>query len=248
MEIVLQMGNGMTGEFLRCADLSFLVFENHAHVGDTDSISVQTIVWPALTRKECVFSSPSPLLVLYKCRIAGVPIRIFFFFFFFQLSAPRFWNTPPRVWASILSSHHLIYLLTARVVGAPQMISQPVSSIFSLFSTALWDLANSRPVHSLMLSSHLFLCLPRLLAFASALSKKQNSRDLFHKQQRQTLRCKLFATCTSKTCYTINGSPSTSYGRVCVRSKVSSCRSYVSGRKIIYPHQALHRRKKISAT
>ena len=43
------------------------------------------------------------------------------------------------------------------------MISQPVSSIFSLFSTALWDLVNSRPVHSLMLSSHLFLCLPCLL-------------------------------------------------------------------------------------
>ena len=34
---------------------------------------------------------------------------------------------------------------------------------FSLFSTALWDMANSRPVHSLMLSSHLFLCLPSLL-------------------------------------------------------------------------------------
>ena len=33
---------------------------------------------------------------------------------------------------------------------------------FSLFSTALWDL-NSRPVHSLMLSSHLFLSLPCLL-------------------------------------------------------------------------------------
>ena len=32
-----------------------------------------------------------------------------------------------------------------------------------LFSTALWALANSRPVHSLMLSSHLFLCLPCLL-------------------------------------------------------------------------------------
>ena len=30
---------------------------------------------------------------------------------------------------------------------------------FSLFSTALWDLANSRPVHSLMLSSHLILYL-----------------------------------------------------------------------------------------
>ena len=32
-----------------------------------------------------------------------------------------------------------------------------------LFSTALWDLANSMPVHSLMLSSHLLLCLPCLL-------------------------------------------------------------------------------------
>ena len=34
---------------------------------------------------------------------------------------------------------------------------------FSLFSTALWDLPNSRPVHSLMLSSHLFLCSACLL-------------------------------------------------------------------------------------
>ena len=34
---------------------------------------------------------------------------------------------------------------------------------FSLFSTALWDSANSRPVDSLMLSSHLFLSLPCLL-------------------------------------------------------------------------------------
>ena len=34
---------------------------------------------------------------------------------------------------------------------------------FSLFSTALWDLANSRPVHSMRLASHLFFCLPCLL-------------------------------------------------------------------------------------
>ena len=34
---------------------------------------------------------------------------------------------------------------------------------FSLFSTEFWDLVNSRPVHSLMLSSNLFLCLPCLL-------------------------------------------------------------------------------------
>ena len=33
---------------------------------------------------------------------------------------------------------------------------------FPLLSTAIWDLANSRPVCSLMLSSHLFLCLPCL--------------------------------------------------------------------------------------
>ena len=56
----------------------------------------------------------------------------------------------------------VIYSLTARVVGAPQMILQPVSSI-SLFSTALWDLTNSRPVHSLMLSSRFFLFLSCLL-------------------------------------------------------------------------------------
>ena len=34
---------------------------------------------------------------------------------------------------------------------------------FSPFSTALWDLPNSRPVHSLMLPSYVFLCLPCLL-------------------------------------------------------------------------------------
>ena len=34
---------------------------------------------------------------------------------------------------------------------------------FSPFSTALWDLPNSKPDHSLMLSSYLFLCLPCLL-------------------------------------------------------------------------------------
>ena len=34
---------------------------------------------------------------------------------------------------------------------------------FSLFSTALWDLPNSTLVHSLVLSSHLFFCLPCFL-------------------------------------------------------------------------------------
>ena len=40
---------------------------------------------------------------------------------------------------------------------------------FSLFSTALWDLPNSRPVHFLMLSSRLFLCLLCLLPPFSSL-------------------------------------------------------------------------------
>ena len=60
---------------------------------------------------------------------------------------------------------HLIIIiinsLTARVVWAQQMILQPVH--FPLFFTAIWDLPNSRPVHSPMLSFHLFLCLPCLL-------------------------------------------------------------------------------------
>ena len=34
---------------------------------------------------------------------------------------------------------------------------------FFLFSTVLWDLANSQPVHFLLLFSHLFFCLPCLL-------------------------------------------------------------------------------------
>ena len=42
---------------------------------------------------------------------------------------------------------------------------------FSLFSTALWDLPNSRPVHSLMLSSHLFLCLSCLLPLSLCLAR-----------------------------------------------------------------------------
>ena len=57
----------------------------------------------------------------------------------------------------------IIYPLTARVVRVPQVIFETTFLHFYLFSTALWNLPNSRPVHSLMLSSYLFLCLPCLL-------------------------------------------------------------------------------------
>ena len=56
----------------------------------------------------------------------------------------------------------IINPLTARVVGEPHDFATRFLH-FSLFSTALWDFPNSRPVHSLMLSSHLFLCPPCLL-------------------------------------------------------------------------------------
>ena len=58
---------------------------------------------------------------------------------------------------SLISLIHLIYSLTVRVVGAPQMISQPVSSIFpcSPLPSGTW---RTPDLSSLMLSSHLFLC------------------------------------------------------------------------------------------
>ena len=43
--------------------------------------------------------------------------------------------------------------------------------LFSLFSSALWDLVNSMPVCSLMLSSHLFLCLPCLFPLSLCLAR-----------------------------------------------------------------------------
>ena len=65
----------------------------------------------------------------------------------------------------------IISPLTARVVGAPQMISQPVSSILPYSPLPPWDLANYRTVYSLMLSSHLFLCLHCLLPPFTVLCK-----------------------------------------------------------------------------
>ena len=58
----------------------------------------------------------------------------------------------------------IIYPLTTRVVGAPQMISQSVSSIspHSPLPSETWQ-TPGLSIHSLM-SSHLFLCLPYLLA------------------------------------------------------------------------------------
>ena len=58
--------------------------------------------------------------------------------------------------------HHYLFLNCEDRWGTKDDFATNFLHLF-LFSTALWDLPNSRPVHSLMLSSHLFLCLPRLL-------------------------------------------------------------------------------------
>ena len=60
----------------------------------------------------------------------------------------------------------IIYPLTARVIGAPQMIWQSVFSIFpcSLLPSGTWRTPGLSNPWSLMLSSHLFLCLPCLLS------------------------------------------------------------------------------------
>ena len=63
-----------------------------------------------------------------------------------------------------LSVSHLIYPLTTRVVWAPQMISQPVSSIFPCSPLRSGTCRTpGLSIHSLMLSSHIVLCLPCLL-------------------------------------------------------------------------------------
>ena len=45
--------------------------------------------------------------------------------------------------AGVIHHHHDSLII--RVIGAPQMTSQPVSSIFLCSPLPLWDLANSRP-------------------------------------------------------------------------------------------------------
>ena len=74
---------------------------------------------------------------------------------------------PPR--RVSLSSSHLSLNRGGRLGTTDDFATNFLN--FSLFSTALWDLANSRPVHSLMLSSHLFLrlhCLFFLLSLCLA--------------------------------------------------------------------------------
>ena len=67
-------------------------------------------------------------------------------------------------WKILAHPHHHHHHLSFKRQGRWGTTDDFTTSFlhFSLFSTALWDLMNSGPVHSLMLSSHLFFCLPCL--------------------------------------------------------------------------------------
>ena len=74
------------------------------------------------------------------------------------------WPLSPHELRIIISHHHHHHLSLNREGRLGNTDDFATSFLhFSLFSTALCDLANSRSVHSLMLSSHLFLYLPCLL-------------------------------------------------------------------------------------
>ena len=62
---------------------------------------------------------------------------------------------------SHLPSHTFSYLFTTGLIRASDDFTTSFLQ-FSLFSIALWDTVNYRPVHSLMLPSHLFFCMPCL--------------------------------------------------------------------------------------
>ena len=66
--------------------------------------------------------------------------------------------------------HHYLFLNCEDRWGTKDDFATNFLHLF-LFSTALWDLPNSRPVHSLMLSSHLFLCLPCLRPLSLCLAR-----------------------------------------------------------------------------
>ena len=76
----------------------------------------------------------------------------------------RIWVEP--IWDNLELHYHYHHHLSLNREGRCGTTDDFTTSFlhFPLFSTAFWDLANSRPVHSLMLSSHVFFRLPCLLS------------------------------------------------------------------------------------
>ena len=78
-----------------------------------------------------------------------------------QHSQPTLTSLGPHSPNLRLCHHHHLYLNRKGCWGTTDDFTTSFLH-FSLYS-ALWNLAKSRPVHSPMLSSHIFLCLPCLL-------------------------------------------------------------------------------------
>ena len=88
----------------------------------------------------------------------SLSLDIFSFFFFSLFSC-----------LIILSSSHLSLNREGRWGTTDDFATSFLH--FPLFSTALWDFANSRPVHSPMSSSNLFLCLPVFFPLSLCLAR-----------------------------------------------------------------------------
>ena len=106
--------------------------------------------WLRLRLRICITGS-SPYFLLAR-RFGGLRMRIAFAFAYYRKEGLQ------QINEQIFT---ITYSLTASVVGTPQITASFLQ--FSLISTAFCDLAYSRPVHSLMLSPNLFICLPCLL-------------------------------------------------------------------------------------
>ena len=106
---------------------------------------------------------------VYQNQIASTYSSLYVFFFL-SLQLTNIKNLHLQTWFNIslmAMAHCLIssYLnpLTLEVVGAPQMTLQQYLSILPCLPLPS-ESPNPIPIHSLMLSSHLFFCLPLLLA------------------------------------------------------------------------------------
>ena len=90
-------------------------------------------------------------------------LLVFSFFFFFYKHNTH--QRSPALQSRLQTHHHHLSLIHEGRWGTTDDFTTSFLH-FSLFFTAFWDMANSRPVHSLMLSFHLCFHLPCLLSLS----------------------------------------------------------------------------------
>ena len=121
---------------------------------------LQVVYLPAFKLANPVI--PFSTLPQYPTRMMWIVTSIAYCLLYLMETWPTAWTLTGSEQMVIISSH-LICPLTVRVVGAPQMTSQPVPSIFhcSPMPSETWQTPGLS--HSLTLSSNLFFCLPCFL-------------------------------------------------------------------------------------